>query len=232
MKKKLSFLILPFIFTVSSYSQYRFEIGGEGGPSSDFYKIVDSGNNLETIPCASGFGGVIVRLNSKKKYFVEMGVLAKEYTIGLKLSQQSSYLTNNHFEILFVPLRFGYPLALSRKLSFTPHAGITPVIKTFKEGGSLNSNVETNSTGSLKYEYTSRAMNKNLFMLINGGAAVEWKFWRQLKFAAGINYYKGLTEVSVADVKYQINSEPEKSGQLVSEGSFLAYTFGIRYLLK
>lgn len=193
----------------------------------DYYQINDAGNNLQNVPCVSGFGGVNFRLNSKRKHFLELAILMKENTIGLKLKQHAGTLTTNHDQLLLIPLRFGYPFNLSKKISFVINAGTTAVYKTFtSEGGAVV------AEGNNQYENKARALDKDFYFLINGGGAMEWKFWKKLKFSAGVNYFQGLTKTSIGDITYQVNAQPVQKAEIIGRGTFLGYTFGLRYLLK
>jgi hypothetical protein len=232
MKKKLALLSLPLLLAFTLTAQHRFEIGIEGGPIYCYYKISESQNNLENVPCVSGLGGINFRYNTKKKIFLEAAVLLSEYTDGIKLKQQSGYLTGNHDEVLFIPLRVGYPVKIAKNISLVPSIGLTTAVKTLSQDGSSSYYDEINSNGIISYQYTFRNLGKDIFFLLNGNASIEWTFSRHFKALAGVNYYHGLSEHSIADIKYQVNSQPQQSGLLISKGSFLGYIFGVKYLLK
>lgn len=232
MIKSILFVHLVFFVCYNVNAQQRFEIGVEGGPSKYYYEIQETQNNLEKVPANNGFGGVNFRYNSRKEFFLEMGFLLTEYTVGLKLKQHSGYLTGNHDEVLFIPLRFGYPLPITKNISFVPSIGFTTAIKTLNQDGGFTSYEEGNSNGNNRYEYKFREIGKDLFFLVNGNASIEWKFARRLKAATGLSYYQGVSKISVADIRYKLTNESEQTGLLIGKGTFLGYTFGLKYLLK
>jgi hypothetical protein len=232
MKKNLTLTALFTVLAFSLTAQSKYENGIEGGPINCYYKITESQNNLKTVPCVSGVGGINFRYNSKKKVFIEAGVLLSEYTVGLALKQQVGYSTGNHNEVLFIPLRIGYPFKIAKKFSLVPSLGLTSAIKTLSQDGGSGFYVESNSNGTSSYQYNFRMLGKDLYFLANGNVSLEWTFSRHLKALAGLNYYHGLSQESVADVQYKINNEPPQTGLLSSKGSFLAYNFGFKYLLK
>lgn len=174
-----NFLLTSFILVIFSpvvVAQQRFEIGVEGGPTKFYYHIKDPQQNLKNVPCDGGFGGINFRYNTKNKLFLEAGLLLSEYTEGLKLKQLDGYLTSNHDEVLFIPLRFGYPWTISKKLSFVSSLGVTTSIKTLNQDGASTLYQEVNATGIYMYQYQFRELGKDIFFLANANAAFEWKF--------------------------------------------------------
>lgn len=232
MKRKFflhSILILSFF---CCNAQQKFEIGIEGGLSNYYYSIEEQQNNLKSTPNISGFGGINFRVNSKKKYFGEIAVILTEYTDGVKLKQQLGYVTSNHDEVLLIPIRLGRPFFISKTLSFVPGIGVAPAFKTLSQDGSGTIYSESNGNSNSMYHYTFRNNGKDFFLLINANAIVEWTIKNKMKALAGVNYYKGFTEISVADITYQINNEPSQAGLLIGKGTFIGYSIGLKYIIK
>lgn len=214
------------------FAQYRFEIGVEGGPINCYYQIKEPLKNLKNVPCVSGFGGATIRFTRSKEYFFETGVLFSEYTVGLKLKQQTGIVTGNHDAVMFIPFRIGHIFDLSKRFSIVPSAGITTTIKTMSQDGSYTTYTEGTPGGLSSYEYRFRENSNKVYALANGNIAAEYQFYKQFKFTAGAGYYPGVSKNNTADIQYTVPSAPPQSGQLISRGSFLAYTFSVKYMMK
>jgi hypothetical protein len=232
MKKHLLFAFLFLSLTFVSAAQQRFEFGIEGGPINCYYSFKETSNHLESVPCVNGYGGINCRYNSRKRLFGELGILKAEYTKGFKVKEELGYSTSNHDEVLLFPVRLGYLMSLSKKLTVASTIGITTGIKTLNQDRSYGSSIGSSNSNSFQYNYRFRQMGKDVYTMLNGGVAVEWRFLKRIKFSTGINYFGGLSRISVADVQYRVNADPPQTGEWIGKGSFMAISFGFKYMLR
>jgi hypothetical protein len=230
--KRALLLFFSIISVYSSLCQTQYEFGIEGGFADDKYKVSDQNGNLITIPCISGIAGISFRWYSNKKLFYEIAALAKQYNTGFALKQQSSNVTNNAYTALMLPLRAGYNLNLSERVSLVPVLGVAPVVKISGKEGSSGSLYETNSVAEIEWHYTTRPLNRNFYALVQGGLGLEFNpfTFPGLKFSISANYYyQWLKTVSLLDIDYKINNGAVQKGNLSGKGRFLNGSIGVKY---
>ncbi|HNF28711.1 MAG TPA: outer membrane beta-barrel protein [Chitinophagaceae bacterium] len=227
----LLYLLCSAFITTATAQKYKFEIGTEGGLVYTKYKIKDPQKNLQNVPCQSGIGGINFRINTQKqKWFYEIAFLAMEYTDGLKLKQQNSWFTSNSDAVIMFSLRAGYNFKLDKNFSIIPLIGLAPVIKTLNQDGGEGYYEEGNSSFNSLYHYTRIEIDKNIFMLLQGGIGIEYRFAKKLKFSAAFNYYQGFTNNAIYDINYQINTDPVQTANMYGKGTFVNYQAGLKFL--
>jgi hypothetical protein len=220
----LTVLLAAFL---AAGAQHRFEVGVEGGPLFTQYTLIDPGNKLATTSCVSGYGGINFRFNTKDNYFLEVGLLATEHWAGFKI-RNGSTLKKNSDAVLLLPVRFGYEVELTKNISLVPVAGFSPVIKTLSQDGSTGSL----NTPDITLSHTAREMNKDFYLLLLAGAAVEVTTGSNIKLGFGSTYYRGLTRIVIWDIQYQKSGDQTRTANLISKGGFTSGQVSVKYLLK
>jgi hypothetical protein len=133
---------------------------------------------------------------------------------------------------MMVPLRVGYNLYLSERLSLAPVLGLAPVLKISSKEGSSGSLYERNSVAEIEWHYTTRPLNRDIYALIQGGLGLECNpfTFPALKFSISANYYyQWLKTVSLLDIDYKINNGAVQKGNLSGKGRFLSCSIGVKY---
>jgi hypothetical protein len=225
-------IILALFSSLISFGQHRYAIGVEGGFSDDKYRVSDRNGNLITIPCISGVAGINFRVNQDKKLFYEVAFLAKQYATGFALKQQSSNVSSDAFVALLIPVRAGYHLNFSDRLSLVPVAGISPAFKISGKEGITGSLYEKNDVAEVEWHFTTRPSDRNFYVLAQGGLGLEYipLLFSNLKFVVNTNYYyQWLKTVNALDIEYKINNGPSQQGNLYGKGRFLNFSVGVKY---
>jgi hypothetical protein len=225
-------IILALFSSFTSFSQFRYAIGVEAGLSDDKYRVSDRNGNLITIPCISGVAGINFRMNPDDKLFYEVAFLAKQYTTGFALKQQSSNVGNDAFVALLIPVRAGYHLNFSDRLSFVPLIGLSPAFKISGKEGVAGSFFEKNQVAEVEWHFTTRSLKRDFYALVQGGLGLEYTplLFPNLKLALSTNYYyQWLSTVNILDINYKINNGRVQQGNLFGKGRFLNLSAGVRY---
>lgn len=222
-----SILFSPTIFAQTS----KYEIGVEGGVTNDHYRMKDPLDNLRSVPCISGAGGVTLRKKINRNFFVETALLLKGSTFGFKLKQESGYSISDGAGMLMIPLRAGYSLRLSKKVSIAPITGVALAYKTTSGELSASSLISGNNS-LIQYRYQEH--NKNSFLLLlQGSVSLEIIILKKIRFSFAPGYYYGLIRSHYFDVDYTVDalSSPTNHAIIKGYGSFINYNFGFKYLL-
>jgi hypothetical protein len=233
MQTRILFSLLAFFLSCSCFSQGKYEIGAEGGITFDYYKINDPKNLLTTVPCISGGGGVSFRQNGNKNFFYEAALFYRETSFGYKYKYESGYSVTNGDNLFSVPLRVGYYVHVSRKFMVSPVVGIAPSFVTFsaQSGGE---ELYTNNGTTVHITYQQRDLQKDFFVLMQGGLSIDFIITKAIRFSVNPTYYAGTSDISAYDVHYNITNivgTTQGDAVITGKGSYLAWNVGIRYML-
>lgn len=233
MLQKCLIILLVLILSQNIFAQAKFEIGIEGGITSDKYTIEDPMNRMRSVPCISLGGGINVRYNVHKNFFYEGAFLFRQSSFGFSFKGIGSGTSTEGNEFLSLPLRVGYHLKLSRKFEANPLVGIAPtyIISHASTGG------EITYYGSTTYEsyFTPRPLDKTFFAVVQMGASFELKLKQRLKLSVNPSYYWGTTKITVYDIIYTaLNNQGATNvrARMNDCGSYFNFNCGIKYLLS
>gem|GEM_PF-5594464 len=219
-------IAISLLCSLSALAQQRFEVGIEGAVTNVKYKFNDPGDNLRPVAAVSGMAGINFRYNLRKPFFLEAALLVTEYAEGMKLKQQSFSGYSNSDLVMLLPLRVGFYLPVYKSIAITPLVGVAPAIKLVNENGASSS---VNSTSNTYYEYSSRMLNKDVFMLMQGGIGLQWSLLKRIRAGLSANYYYGLQTHKVFDVQYRVNGGAIQQAIVEGKGSQLSYQLSLRY---
>jgi len=229
--KKCFFIFLLIVLSCAGFAQNKFEIGLESGITNDRYTIDDPLNNLRTVPCLSGGGGVAFRYNSKNHFFYEAALLLRESAFGYKYKGETSYSTTGGDDFLHLPLRAGYYFGLSDKINLSAVIGIVPSYVAFR-GLAGGESIYFGSSTQFQTIDQQRDLDKNFFFLLQGGVSLDFKILNRVRLSINPNYYIGTSRINIYDVDYTVSNSQGSTGgsaTINGNGSFIQYNLGIRY---
>jgi Outer membrane protein beta-barrel domain len=227
------YLIICLVLLLSKYNfaQSKIEIGIEGGVNNDKYTMDDPKDNLKTIACIGGNGGLSIRYNSERHFFYEAALLfkASSFGYGFKGKEFNSYTGGNQF--LSLPFRAGYYLKLSDKFIISPIAGIVPsyIISYASTGGEVDF-----LGGGTTYQsnYAPRNLNKRFTAFVQTGISFDLLSVRRLRISINPNYYWGTNKITIYDIDYTVSNNPGSVKAAMNDyGSCFNFNFGVKYLL-
>ena len=237
MRKIITLLLFTILFDHSANSQTKrsffkeFEIGGEGGLTMDYLVIRDSGDNIRRSNFQeSGMGGPKIRQYIDTNFFIEAAFLWKENVFGFVFKQESGTRHTNASKIFLIPLRAGYHWYVSNKVSISVLAGIVPTFVTLSiEGSNAYGGITGGNNDIIYYDYSARDESKKFYFTVQPGISISHLIRKKIRFAIGVNYYHGFTDVELTDVTYRINNGPVQHAVVVNRGSFICYTAAVTY---
>ena len=222
------FVAIVVISCCSTYAQNRYEIGAEGGLTTNYYRLHDAGKNLRNPKAHSAIAGINFRVNTRSKFYYETALLAMQYTFGLSLKQQTGYSVTNADDVIMLPLRVGYNAMLNSRFSFSPVVGAACVLKTLNADGMSVQNDPILPTIVPAVFYSMKPVD-NLFVLGQLGADFNCRATKCIRLSLGINYYYGLINHAVYDVEYIIDNNSRQKAVVDARGNFINYNLALSY---
>jgi hypothetical protein len=234
MQNRILLSLFALSLSFSCFSQNKFEIGVEAAVTSDHYEINDPKNNLITVPCINGGGGISFRMNGNKNFFYEAGLFLKATTFGYKYKYETGYGNSEGENLLSIPLRAGYYLHFSRKVMISPLLGVAPSFRTsFADASSETLYTQAGTTVHTTDQ--ERDLHKNFSLLLQGGIALDFIIAKVIRLSVNPNYYHGTSNIFAYDVHYTISNvvgTMNSDAEITGKGSFFSWNVGVRYMLR
>jgi hypothetical protein len=232
-------IFVSLFFSIHAFGQYKTWLGGEGAATNDFYHITDNGNMLRKFaPLVSGIGGVNVRQELLKNFFLEVAVLWTEYEEGVRFHNASGYGSGNAIDAVIIPLHLGKKFNLVKhKLFLAPVVGYSYCInKDYgydDTSGPNGEGVDPLKNGqSVHYTETEHASFSKTYPLIQTGVDVEFIFLKSAMFFLSVNYYTGMRKVIQEDITYSVDNTAPQTATAVSKGQMLTLGGGLKYAIS
>jgi hypothetical protein len=229
-------LVCSFLATaLSSFSQSTTHIGVEVAYSADFFKINGARDVLTPPDISSALWGATIRRTFNKTVFLETGLYARAYKVGVAfLDGYGSSGTDRKGYL--VPLRAGLRLPILKgAIAFCPVAGITLGVTDEGYGGKVEGTkmgVDQNRLRNIRYTYTVQYPSQVL-TLFQAGMGIDIRLGRKNLLSISTNYYGGFTKIMEQHIEYEAShGAPGEISALSmatqhSKGGF--YTVGIGF---
>jgi hypothetical protein len=229
MKQFVILVIAVFCGLNTTEAQNKTYFGLEFSMSSDIPKIKDNGNALMTLPLMQPQGGITVRQEIKKQFFVEVGLIVKPYSdaIGFKTIPVSFMGTEG--VSLLIPIRLGLNLNIYKdNIYFVPVLGYSYSARTPTTYG-RSSGTQESSSSSITYTATTNPDVSRYGSLLQLGAGVEFKIFDGLRLSVSTNFYKGYRPIWNSEINYTVNNSTSATGTVTSKGDFWSVSTGLKY---
>lgn len=217
---------------LSVHAQSRYEVGLEGGFLFQQYKLSDPGTNLEkkkpTYALPNGIGAFSLQVNTHKKwvYRVSVGLYAINYNYDLKTIDNSGN-ARDYDENLFLMGSVGYAVSMGKRFSLIPLIGLAANVRTME--GTIRSYYDVPYTTGYQFD---RVPTNTLFGTANGKLDLVYRTNKRLLFSLSGNYMLGLSDRVIHQINYKIDNGSMQYASVVSRGSFLYFTTGVRYQFR
>lgn len=208
-------------------AQKRNYIGFEVAYSADLYQHHDPGGYIVPADISAALWGLNFRHMLSNNFFLETGIYARAYKIGLAFKNETgSYTTDRTAAIL--PLRAGARLPIFKgKISFTPVAGISLAMANDGTILKTEGNMDYNGT-SIQFKSIPQ-YSAQTFAMAQAGMGLDIRVGKRGIITANGNWFSGLTNILVQHVTYTVNGGAEVEATTKTRGNFYTTGIGFRY---
>jgi hypothetical protein len=224
------FILQIFLLPVTNVlAQNKTYLGIELAATNDQLTIVDNGADLKSVPLVEGLWGFTIRQEFKHTFFVETGLIRKYYFEGFGFHGSDTYGTSSAFDAWIIPFRIGSRIDLyKRSIHLVPLIGYSLGINSDYGYDGFGRGRQYRGDLMIVYEYTSRSVSKNYF-LMQAGLGLEFELFKILLLSISTNYYSGMKDVSRLDIAYTVGNSPTRTAKAVSSGDFLSFGTSIKF---
>src|SRR5687768_4402672 len=206
-----------------TYLGFKFSVG------NDLYEIKDNGDYLRTVPLINAQGGFNLRQEIKNHFFIEAGLLMKEYWEGFGFRTIDFYSSSTSDNAWLIPLRFGLAVNLYReKIYLVPIVGYTFGINP-PYGYGRGYGTQRSGTTVIDYIYSENPNVSRYFSLLQTGVGFEFRLLKVVIFSVSGNYYTGVDQIIRLDINYTVNNSPPMTGSAITKGQFWSVSTGVKY---
>jgi len=222
-------LILVLCFQTLGWGQSQTYVGLEAAVYEDQNSIgEDSGGSLNTVPAKGLLVGLNIRKDLSARWFVESGIIYKMFYQSIVFDLPVNYpYTLYGFMSLQVPVRLGYKIRLTDKVSLIPQPGISLGLNIERDyanfGGATTINSKT-------YQYYAKGTHDNrFFVLVNPSLMLEREFFDSLILSLYAGRSWGWNDISELIVDYTIDNSSTYTGTIINNGNFFYGGISLKY---
>lgn len=233
--KKIFYIIFLFLFVYNAKAQTKFFISLESGVSlNKISSIAENGSYIYKANAANAYGALYVTKYFTSKSFLQIGFLPKEHITAIKLKTQSYSRLGISTDVMMFPIKIGYDfLSDKRKWQLNATLGYVPVFEiTNADGAGVFSGWQNSLVYPNDYIFKARELNKNFYNLITAGIGLDIRLSKKFLLYATTNYFKGLENMLIGDIYYDVNGVNKYSGVVKDKGSFVNFSLGAKYNLN
>jgi len=226
---RLSILILlSIVLGHSVFGQHKTFLGIEGAIAKDLIKVEDKGNSLETVALHNHLWGITVRQELKSRLFLETGVFFKTYWLTAAFDPDF-YVYHASCKAVLIPLRLGYSIKLSKKLSLLLMPGVTLGINRDDYWDSGTSWL-TEGNSRTDFTYTENEDVSKYFMLLNPTIGIEQKFFKStVPVSIYLTRNFGFTRIHQLDITYSVDGSAPVEAKVMGYGEFWSLSLSVKY---
>lgn len=236
--KKLFFLTFLIIISTQLFSQQKLSIGIDGALSKDIYQIFDTGENAFVPELFSNSFGLFLRYNIKNSFFIESGLIIKNYSdgYGLKLSYKfennETWGKSYGYSKLQIPIRIDSKIPFyNNKIALISRIGYHFCINKSSGGVGSGNGSGTIADSTYTYSTISNIGDYKKYSLLETGIGLEFNFIKNINILCMASYYTGFKDLIITNMKYKLPEKPEQQSKIVSSGNYFNFSLGFRYSL-
>ena len=215
------------LISFGSRAQSTTYIGAEVAYSADFFKISDPGGRVTYPDISSALWGATLRYTLSQHLFLESGIYARAYKVGLAFDHSYGSSGTDRTGYL-VPLRVGGRFPLFRgALAICPVAGFTFGFTDEGLGGLLDSASQQDGTTSIRYMYTV-SYPSQVFSLVQAGVGIDIRLWPKTLLSLSTNFYGGINKILIQRIGYIPGNGAAVKATQHTNGGFYTVGIGLR----
>lgn len=228
----MSVLLLCTI--LQAQAQHRVYVGAQFGLGIEYQRKNDP---ADLVYSTKRFGhspyGATMRYELDDKYGIEVGLIKEPFmrhallkSIDYDVVSEAGYPTSSYVRI---PIRlYARVLTIGSKAEVRVFGGAShlrhlfDIDRPFREGGG------DFDQDALSYSKEFRLLDRYLWML-EGGTSLSYKLSNRFTVDGTINYLHGFNDLTRTDIRYKHRDRDEYQAHVVSKGSKLGFSVGLRY---
>lgn len=213
---------------MTSLAQNTTHIGAEVAYSADFFKINDPGGRVTHPDVSSAIWGATIRRTFNKHVFLETGVYARAYKLGLAFDHNFGSGGTDRTGVL-IPLRVGGRLPLFKgAIALCPVTGISFGITDEGLGGKVDGVRQWEGVERIEYEYTIHYPSQ-VFSLFQAGMGMDIRLGQKALLSLSTNYYGGISKILVQRIEYTPGNGTATKATQHTNGGFYTVGIGFKY---
>lgn len=218
------------LFSRLAQAQQNTFLSVEGAFCRDLYGIEDNGHFLVTVPLNTALWGISVLQEIDSRAFVEVGVFSKSYWEGFGFRNIPVYGTNDAFNAVIIPLKFGYRINLPWQFSLVPSAGISMGINTSPElaSGGGSGNIVSNGN-TIEYTFEENDDVVRTFFMAHPSITIERTLLGTFVLGISVSRAFGFNQANRLDIRYTINNASSIAATAVNRGDYWSAGLALRY---
>lgn len=232
MKKLFGTLAVVICALSTTQAQNKTYLGLEFSLFRDLSTIKDDGNYLMTLPSMEPQGGITIRQEIKKQFFLESGVIVRPYSTAIGFKPIPVSFVGTEGMSLLIPIRLGWNLNVYReKFYLVPVVGYAfSANKTSPFG--REAGTQESSTTVITYTTVDNPNVSSNVSLLQMGLGFDFPVFDALRLTLSYNYYRGHTSIWATDINYSVNNSTPTNAQVSSNGNFWCLSAGLKYPLN
>ena len=170
-------------------------------------------------------------------FTIESGLIRKYYNqgygvfTGKKLGNFSS--VSRRSKTLQIPILLRAKIyGKTKKWAFTAQLGYHLCWITQTGPSAISESSISNRNDTVTVWESTNNSNIKLFGLLETGIGIEWLLKKEMIFSVTSSYLAGFKTLTVLDVRYQVNAEPNGTASITNRGDYFAWYVGVRIPLK
>lgn len=214
--------------SIACLAQNTTHIGAEVAYSGDLFKITDPGDRITHPDVNSALWGATIRRTFNKKVFLETGIYARAYKVGLAFDHDFGSGGTDRTGYL-VPLRAGIRLPILKgALAFCPVAGVTFGVTDEGYGGKVDGARQWDGVETIRYEYTVLYPSQ-VFALFQAGLGIDIRLGSKTLLSLSTNYYGGISKIMKQNIEYVPGAGMPQKATQHTNGGFYTIGIGFKY---
>lgn len=213
---------------MASMAQSSTYIGAEVAYSADLFKINDPGGRLSHADINSALWGATICHVMHKYVFLETGIYARGYKVGIAFDNEIGSGGTNRTAVL-VPLRVGGRLSLFKDaIALCPVTGVTLAWANESTGSLLDPTSVTTSKGRIEYFYKNQ-YPAQVFPLFQLGMGIDIRLGQKTLLGLNTNYYSGVRKILIQHIEYTPENGSMVKATRHTKGGFYTIGIGFKY---
>jgi hypothetical protein len=237
MKTRLLVLVgaLLLCIALQAQAQHRVYVGGQFGLGIEYQRKTDPADLVYSTNKRFGHSpyGVTMRYELDDTYGLEIGIIKEPYmrharlrSIDFERPFEAGEATSSY---VCIPIRlYARVLTIGSRAELRVFGGASHMRHLFDIDRPIRQGGGDFDQDALSYSKEFRLLKRYLWML-EGGTSLSYKLSNRFTVDGTINYLHGFNDLTRTDIRYKHRGRDEYQAHVVSKGSKLGFSVGLRY---